>query len=265
MHSNVQPWGPAVWDVWDSQRRKRKIEMSVANSCNYSRVQQHQDISGLSFSVSIALEPRKLHLRTNRPNGKKYNASTDFGSADGGWSDSFLFTPTSPNTCEHQPAGACTSWSLHFVGRWLLHSTPQGGSVDGAGAGDHGEGRGQGHGCSCGWWKVRFLGLGGWGDEQRSLGWQQPAPIGGWWNLQAGFEPFMSILFKLYRFFDQNRVQDCERWWLNLGSPHILVRGSVLRGNWGAKVQRFLFPALPATQRWQGRIFHGRGVGAGVA
>ena len=49
-----------------------------------SRVQQHQDISGLSFSVSIALEPRKLHLRTNRPNGKKYNASTDFGSADGG-------------------------------------------------------------------------------------------------------------------------------------------------------------------------------------
>jgi hypothetical protein len=48
---------------------------------------------------------------------------------------------------------------------------------------------------------------------------------------KAGFEPFMSILFKLYRFFDQNRVQDCERWWLNLGSPHILVRGSVLRGN----------------------------------
>lgn len=31
-----------------------------------SRVQQHQDISGLSFSVSIAFEPRKLHLRTDQ-------------------------------------------------------------------------------------------------------------------------------------------------------------------------------------------------------
>ena len=44
---------------------------------------------------------------------------------------------------------ACTSWSLKSLS-WLLHGTPQGGSVHGDGAGDHGEGRGQGHGDSCG-------------------------------------------------------------------------------------------------------------------
>ena len=91
----------------------------------------------------------------------------------------------------------------------------------------------------------------------------------GWWKLQTsfGFWTVYVDIIQVWGFWSEAGPRFKKKQGGALGFSHPNFGGSWIcsGGKWGAKVQHvFLFPALPATQRWQGRKLHGRGP-AGVA